>query len=78
MTMANLKITSVPDEKSVKLTVDLPAHVFRDLKAYADIIAMSGSGGARVDEAHLAVRMIQHFMQEDRVFQRERQRKPDG
>ncbi|WP_342629695.1 DUF2274 domain-containing protein [Nguyenibacter vanlangensis] len=75
--MATLKITRVMDEKPVKLTLELPAHVFRDLKAYADIIASSGSGGAQVDEAHLAVRMIQHFMQEDRVFQRERQRKPD-
>ncbi|MBB2169697.1 DUF2274 domain-containing protein [Gluconacetobacter aggeris] len=75
--MATLKITSVPDEKPVKLTVDLPAHVFRDMKAYADIMAASGAGGSRVDVAHLAVRMIQHFMSEDRAFQRERQRKPD-
>jgi len=72
--MATLKITSVMDEKPVKLTVELPAHVFRDLKAYAEIMMTSEKGASRVDEPHLAARMIQHFMLEDRVFRRERKR----
>lgn len=72
--MATLKITSVSDEKPVKMTVELPAHVFRDLKAYAEIMSASGKDAPQVDESRLAARMIQQFIKEDRVFQRERQR----
>jgi hypothetical protein len=33
--MAKLKIAALPDDKPVKVTVELPATVHRDLVAYA-------------------------------------------
>jgi hypothetical protein len=36
--MDRLKLSAVPDDKPVKLTVELPATVHRDLVAYADYL----------------------------------------
>jgi len=36
--MAKLKLSAIPDDKPVKLTVELPAAVYRDLVAYADYL----------------------------------------
>ena len=33
--MAKLKLGAIPDDKPVKLTIELPAGVHRDLVAYA-------------------------------------------
>jgi hypothetical protein len=34
--MAKLKLTSIPDDKPIKLTIEVPAAVFRDRAAYAE------------------------------------------
>ena len=36
--MAKLKITELSEDKRVKVTVELPASVHRDLVAYADYL----------------------------------------
>jgi len=36
--MLKLKLSSVPDDKPVRLTIELPAQVHRDLVAYADYL----------------------------------------
>ena len=36
--MAKLKLGAIADDKPVKLTVELPAAVHRDLVAYADAL----------------------------------------
>jgi hypothetical protein len=36
--MAKLKLTTILDDKPVKLTIELPAAVHRDLVAYADYL----------------------------------------
>jgi len=36
--MTKLKLSTLPDDKPVKLTVDLPAAIHRDLVAYADYL----------------------------------------
>jgi len=36
--MAKLKLGAIPDDKPVKLSVELPAAVHRDLLAYAEAI----------------------------------------
>ncbi len=36
--MTKLKLGAIIDEKPVKLTIDLPASVHRDLLAYADYL----------------------------------------
>jgi hypothetical protein len=37
--MAKLKLSAVEDDRPVKLSVELPAAVHRDLVAYADLLA---------------------------------------
>ena len=37
--MAKLKLGAIADDKPVKLTIELPAAVHRDLVAYADALA---------------------------------------
>jgi len=36
--MTKLKLSAVPDDRPVKITVELPAAVHRDLVAYADYL----------------------------------------
>jgi hypothetical protein len=40
--MTKLKIGSIEDDKPVSLTVKLPAMVYRDLTAYAEILKREG------------------------------------
>lgn len=79
--MAKLKLTCVPDEKPAKLTIELPATVFRDLSAYAEVIGRE-SGEAAPEPAKLIVPMLQRFMATDRVFAKLRRaegiRRPRG
>lgn len=35
--MERLKLTSIPDDKPVKASIEIPETVYRDLAAYADI-----------------------------------------
>ncbi len=36
--MTKLKLSAIPDDRPVKLTVELPGAVHRDLVAYADYL----------------------------------------
>lgn len=69
--MPKLKLGSIPDDKPVKLTLELPAPVFRDLKAYAEILARE-SGQAIGDPGKLIAPMLTHFMATDRAFAKAR------
>ncbi|WP_369523314.1 DUF2274 domain-containing protein [Komagataeibacter swingsii] len=70
-----LKIRNVLDEKPVKLTVEVPASVFRDLEVYAQAVARANSEDGPVDPAKLIVPMITRFMTSDRGFAKIRRRK---
>ena len=37
--MTKLKLTSLLDDKPVKLSIDLPASIYRDLVAYGELLA---------------------------------------
>ena len=37
--MTKLKLSAIPDDRPVKLTIELPGAVHRDLVAYAEIFA---------------------------------------
>ena len=39
--MTKLKLGPLPDDKPVKVTVELPAPLHRDLIAYAEVLAQS-------------------------------------
>ena len=62
-----LKITARPDEKPVKLTVEIPASAHRDLLTYAELVASQSSHDV-VDPGRLVVEMIKGFMAADRTF----------
>lgn len=70
--MATLKIAALPDNKPVKVTVELPAPVHRDLAAYAE--AFAREAGHPVDPAQLIAPMLARFMATDRGFARLRRR----
>jgi hypothetical protein len=68
--MAKLKLTAVPDDRPVKLTIELAAAVHRDLVAYADVLARQT--GQKVEPAKLVAPMLSRFMSTDRAFLRAR------
>lgn len=71
--MTKLKLGPLADDKPVKLTIDLPAAVHRDLVAYAE--ALARETGQMVDApAKLIVPMIERFMATDRGFAKARRR----
>jgi len=65
--MAKLKLGALIDDKPVKLTVELPAAVHRDLVAYAAALAKE-SGQPVNDPAKLIAPMVARFIQTDRAF----------
>lgn len=65
--MAKLKLGTVPDDKPVKLTVELPAAIYRDLVAYGNALGRETGQGA-VEPAKLIGPMLGRFMATDRVF----------
>ncbi|QIG97662.1 DUF2274 domain-containing protein [Bradyrhizobium sp. 6(2017)] len=65
--MAKLKIATLPDDKPVKVSVELPAVVHRDLIAYAKAVA-SESGQPISDPGKLIAPMLARFMATDRGF----------
>ncbi len=73
--VAKLKLGELLDDKPVKLTVDLPANVHRDLVAYAE--ALSRETGQTIgDPAKLVGPMLARFMAADRTFKARRKHQP--
>jgi len=71
--MAKLKLGAIADDKPVKLTVELPANVHRDLIAYADVLAKE-TGRAIADPSKLIAPMLGRFMATDRAFLKARRK----
>ncbi len=65
--MTKLRLSAIPDDKPVKMTVELPAAVHRDLVAYAEILART-SEATPPDPAKLIGPMLQRFMATDKGF----------
>lgn len=70
--MTKLKLGPLEDDKPVKLTIELPAAVFRDLKSYAYILTRSGGAMTPTEPTKLIVPMIERFMATDRAFTKAR------
>ncbi|NDV89502.1 DUF2274 domain-containing protein [Aurantimonas aggregata] len=64
--MGKLKLGPLEDDKPVKIAVELPAALHRDLLAYAQILGRES--GQAVEPAKLVAPMIQRFMATDRGF----------
>ncbi len=72
--MTKLKLSALPDDKPVKLTVELPATVHRDLTAYGEVLARKTN--QPIDPAKLVAPMLARFMATDRAFLKARRSKP--
>ncbi len=70
--MAKLKLGPLVDDKPVRLTVELPAQVHRDLVAYAQVLGRETITDAPVEPAKLVGPMLARFMNTDRAFTRAR------
>ena len=71
--MAKLKLSAIPEDKPVRLTVELPAAVHRDLIAYAEVLGRET--GQTLAPAKIIVPMLARFMSTDRAFLRARREK---
>jgi len=72
--MAKLKIGVIESDKPVRMTVELPATVHRDLVAYAEVHARE-TGQATPEPAKLIAPMLARFMATDRGFVKSRRRR---
>lgn len=69
--MTKLKLGAIPDDKPIKVTVELPASLHRDLVTYADVLSRE-TGQAVTDATRLIVPMLERFIATDRGFARSR------
>lgn len=69
--MTKLKLGPLADDKPVKITLELPAALHRDLTAYADVLTREG-GQPITDPTKLISPMIARFMATDRAFAKAR------
>ncbi len=65
--MAKLKLGPIADDKPVKLTIELPAGLHRDLIAYGQVLSKE-AGQAAIEPAKLIAPMLMRFIATDRVF----------
>jgi hypothetical protein len=65
--MTKLKIGALPDERPVRVSIELSASVHRDLLAYAKAVA-SESGQPISEPGKLIAPMLARFMATDRGF----------
>jgi hypothetical protein len=66
--MAKLKLAELQDDRPVKLTIEVPGAVHRELVAYGE--ALAADEGRAIDPAKLVVPMVARFMNTDGAFTR--------
>lgn len=69
--MTKLKLRPIADDKPVKVSVELPAALHRDLAAYAEILGRE-AGQPPADPVRLIAPMLQRFIATDRGFAKAR------
>ena len=72
--MAKLKLGPIEDEKPVKLTLELPAALHRDLIAYGEVLGRE-TGQIAVEPAKLIAPMLARFISADRAFAKAQRQK---
>lgn len=75
--MAKLKLGPLVNDRPVKLTVQLPAAVHRDLVVYAEVLGRE-TGQPIEEPAKLIVPMVERFMATDRGFAKARRTAAKG
>lgn len=71
MTLTKLKLGPIADDKPVKVTVELPASLHRDLTDYVAVLARE-TGQPATDPTKLIVPMLVRFIATDRGFAKAR------
>jgi hypothetical protein len=71
--MTKLKLGPPIDDRPVKITIELPAPVHRDLVAYAEVLGREAGQGTAVDPRKLIAPMLARFMETDRAFSKAKQ-----
>jgi hypothetical protein len=69
--MSKLKLGPLADDKPVKVSLELPAALHRDLVAYAEALARE-TGQSAADPVRLIVPMLERFIATDRGFAKAR------
>ncbi len=69
--MTKLKLGPLADDKPVKVAVELPASLHRDLSAYAEEMGRQ-AGHAAPDPVRLIAPMLERFIATDRGFAKAR------
>ena len=69
--MTKLKLGPIADDKPVRVSVELPAAVHRDLVAYAEVLGRT-TGQTAPEPAKLIPPMVERFMATDRAFTKAR------
>lgn len=68
--MTKLKLGPIADDKPVKVTLELPASLFRDLQAYGRLLADAGQ--PPIEPVKLVAPMLERFIATDRGFAKAR------
>ncbi|RRD21533.1 DUF2274 domain-containing protein [Brucellaceae bacterium VT-16-1752] len=71
--MTKLKLGPITEDKPVKVTLDLPGALHRDLVAYAEALGRE-TGQPAADPRKLIVPMLERFIATDRGFAKARRK----
>lgn len=66
VSMAELRLKKIVDERPVKISVELPLPVYHDLVRYAELMSETDEKG--VEPHKLVAPMVKAFMASDRGF----------
>jgi hypothetical protein len=69
--MAKLKLGAIQDDKPVRITIELPAALHRDLVAYAEVLGRE-TAQPSIEPAKLVAPMLARFIATDRAFSKAR------
>ena len=72
--MTKLRLGPIDEEKPVKVSLDIPGPLMRDLKSYAEVHAKTTGLAAPLPPERLIIPMIARFIASDREFSKLRRR----
>ncbi len=67
--MNKLRLGAIIEEKSVRVSIDIAAPIYRELVAYGSILAKE-TGQTKIDPTKLIAPMIEKFIKGDKAFRK--------
>ena len=67
--MNKLRLGPVIHEKPMRLSIDMPAPIYRELAAYGSLLAKE-TGQTKIEPEKLIVPMIEKFIKGDKAFKK--------